>query len=100
MKNLTRYNLVRDDQDGVCFCQVKESDCGEWVKFSDVMELLQTEGATGGGHSTTNNARDEICAAWLPNEAACAFWGACNCAEVPCRNTRKLSPVAPNVICH
>jgi hypothetical protein len=30
----------------------------------------------------------------LPNEAACAYWGACNCAKVPCRNTRKLSPVA------
>lgn len=41
-----------------------------------------------------NTARDEICAAWLPNEAACAYWGACNCAETPCRNTRKLSPVA------
>ena len=42
----------------------------------------------------------EICAAWLPNEAACAYWGACNCAESPCRNTRKLSPSAAPVVRH
>jgi hypothetical protein len=44
--------------------------------------------------TSPNSARDEICAAWLPKEAACAYWGACNCAALPCRNTRKLSPVA------
>lgn len=42
MKNLTRYAYVHDEQDGVCFCRIVESDSGEWVRFSDVMEALTT----------------------------------------------------------
>lgn len=64
--------------------------------FSFIMGRWSCRSNTKAGvpSTSTNNARDEICAAWLPNEVACAFWGACNCAETPCRNTRKLSPVA------
>ena len=85
MSNLTRYTMEHGKYAGIPYINEVPHLAGEWVKFDDIKELLQT---------SHNNARDEICAAWLPNEVACAFWGACNCAEVPCRNTRKLSPIA------
>ena len=39
MKNLTRYDLV---DDAYLSKEMATSSCGEWVKFSDIKELLQT----------------------------------------------------------
>lgn len=47
MSNLKRYIVVRDDQDGVCFCQVKERKNGPWVKFDDIKEFLKLTANTG-----------------------------------------------------
>ena len=54
MSNFKRYKLVRDDQDGACFCQVKECEYGAWVKFDDIKEFL---------NPASNSRSDEI--AWL-----------------------------------
>jgi hypothetical protein len=54
MKNLTRYACVHDEQDGVCFCRIVESDHGEWVKFSDIEEALTKVPNTPCPDSDTN----------------------------------------------
>jgi hypothetical protein len=85
MKNLTRYAYVHDEQDGVCFCRIVESEHGEWVKFSDIEEALTT---------APNNARDEI----LRHCGTCS----CDCTGHPnCTSCisfsnwqRKTSPIA------
>lgn len=43
MSNLTRYGYIRDEQDGVCFCQMAVREHGEYVKFDDIKEFLPTD---------------------------------------------------------
>jgi hypothetical protein len=43
MSNLTRYTLVTQDDNGdECEGYVEQSDDGEFVKFDDIKELLNT----------------------------------------------------------
>jgi hypothetical protein len=87
MENLTRYKMET--------CECNNWDCdkvdawsdpeGEWVKFSDIKELLQT---------ANNNARDEICPHYIMS-APCAYGHPFLCSHWACKAvTGKRSPVA------
>ena len=84
MKNLTRYTMVvRRDQEGFATAAGKVRQNGEWVKFSDIAELLQM---------AHNNARDAIdeCRGCL-YDGQCVYPRPCVVDGKSCRST---APVA------
>ena len=57
MSNLTKYICeASEDQDGFPVARMLEHDEGEWVKFADVAELLQTAERTLVGVAPTTAA--------------------------------------------
>ena len=85
MENLTKYSPAILNNNGVAEASMVSTNVGEFVKFSDIKELLQT---------AHNNARDEICPHYSSEFVASAGHciDKCNCSGK--LTAGKLSPVA------
>ena len=86
MENLTRYSLLPHQVEGfgemILMCS---KDDGEYVKFSDIKDLLQT---------SHNNARVEICPHYIEERVDLTGEGTNFEVLSCCRTAGKLSPVA------
>ncbi len=75
MSNLTRYTMViRRDHDGFATVAGKVSQQGEWVKFDDIKELL----------NTAHNSAIVLCPA-CKYGASCQVGFAGTCGIRPCK---------------
>ena len=90
MSNLTRYTMVvRRDHEGFATAAGKVRQNGEWVKFDDIKELLNT---------AHNNARDEILLCADERTGCSSHVSVCTLHSGGCTMQRKTSPVCGTVV--